>query len=69
MINEVRKKTNIGVTQTNMKLFEKVMELTVLLSVTVMFGGYALLVYPIEKLNEKLSSEVKQKQLKYAQQT
>lgn len=51
-----------------MKLFEKLMESFVLLAVTVMFGGYALFIYPFEKLNEKIDPDVKKKKLKYAPQ-
>ncbi|QOR65231.1 hypothetical protein IM538_15555 [Cytobacillus suaedae] len=51
-----------------MKIIEKTLEVTVLLSVTVAFGGYALFVYPFEKVNEKLNPKVKQEQLKYASQ-
>lgn len=65
MINEGIK-TYKGVKK--MKVIEKTLEVTVLLSVTVAFGGYALFVYPFEKLSEKLNPEVKRKQLKYASQ-
>lgn len=51
-----------------MKFIEKVLEVSVLLLMTVMFGGYALLVYPIERLRVKLNKEAKHKQLKYSPQ-
>lgn len=39
---------------------------TIVLSVfSVLFAGYALFIYPFEKINEKMSSEVREKKLKY----
>jgi hypothetical protein len=52
-----------------MKLIEKTLEVSVLLSVAVTFVGYALLVYPFEKLHWKLSPKAKQNRLKYASQS
>lgn len=52
-----------------MKMIEKTLEVSVLLSVAVAFGGYALLVYPFEKLHGKLNPKVKQNRLKYASQS
>ncbi|MCA1009978.1 hypothetical protein [Halobacillus halophilus] len=48
-----------------MKLMNQVIDLTVVATFSVMFAGYALFVYPIEKMNEKMSTEVKEKKLKY----
>lgn len=49
-----------------MTLLTKMMEMMVLAVFGVMFAGYAVFLYPIEKLQAKTSTEVKQKQLKYA---
>ncbi|ELK47347.1 hypothetical protein QRD89_13275 [Halobacillus sp. ACCC02827] len=47
----------------------KAMELAVLAAFSVLFAGYALFIYPLEKLKEVTSSEVKAKKLKYTPQT
>ncbi|MFD2926270.1 hypothetical protein [Halobacillus naozhouensis] len=49
-----------------MNLITGMIELTVLAVFSVLFAGYALLIYPFEKLNEKMSSEVREKKLKYS---
>lgn len=49
-----------------MTLLTKMMETMILALFGTMFVGYAIFLYPIEKLQEKTSTEVKQKQLKYA---
>ncbi len=49
-----------------MNLIIGMIELTVLAVFSVLFAGYALLIYPFEKLNEKMSSEVREKKLKYS---
>ncbi|MGP4062630.1 hypothetical protein [Halobacillus sp. H74] len=48
-----------------MKLLTKSIEMTILAGFSVLFAGYALFIYPFEKLNEKMSPEVKEKKLKY----
>ncbi|WP_226583848.1 hypothetical protein [Halobacillus litoralis] len=48
-----------------MKLLTKMFEMTVLAVFSVLFAGYALFVYPFEKLTEMMSTEVKEKKLKY----
>ncbi len=48
-----------------MKMISKLFEVSVLAVFSVLFAGYALLIYPFEKLNEKTSSEVREKKLKY----
>jgi hypothetical protein len=48
-----------------MKLMIKTFEMTVLATFSVLFAGYALFIYPFEKLSEKMSSEVREKKLKY----
>ncbi|WP_173915806.1 hypothetical protein [Halobacillus sp. Marseille-Q1614] len=49
-----------------MKLLTKSAEMLVLSVFSVLFAGYAVFVYPFEKLNEKLSTEVREKKVKYA---
>ncbi|QHE53304.1 hypothetical protein [Pontibacillus sp. HMF3514] len=52
-----------------MIMLTKLMELIVLATVGVMFIGYSLFLYPIEKIQEKTSKEVKQNKVKYAPRT
>lgn len=52
-----------------MNLMTKMIELTVFASFSVLFAGYALLIYPFEKMTEMMSSEVKEKKLKYTPAT
>ncbi len=49
-----------------MTLFTKTAEVLVLSVFSFLFAGYAVFIYPFEKLNEKLSSEVREKKVKYA---
>ncbi|MFG6148229.1 hypothetical protein [Halobacillus sp. B23F22_1] len=49
-----------------MKLLRQTTELSVVATFSVLFAGYAVFIYPFEKLNEKLSSEVREKKVKYA---
>ncbi|MCP3025335.1 hypothetical protein [Halobacillus sp. A5] len=49
-----------------MKLIRQSAELSVVAVFSVLFAGYAVFIYPFEKLNEKLSSEVRAKKVKYA---
>ncbi|UOQ94179.1 hypothetical protein MUO14_04215 [Halobacillus shinanisalinarum] len=49
-----------------MNLIRGIIEMTVLAMFSVLFAGYALFIYPFEKLNEKMSSEVREKKLKYS---
>ncbi|WP_175559385.1 hypothetical protein [Sediminibacillus albus] len=51
-----------------MKLLTGIIETMVLAVFSVMFAGYALFIYPFEKLNEKANREVKEKQIKYSPQ-
>ncbi|SDN03390.1 hypothetical protein [Sediminibacillus halophilus] len=51
-----------------MKLITTTIETIVLAIFSVMFAGYALFIYPFEKLNEKANREVKAKQVKYSPQ-
>lgn len=55
-----------GVNVTFMKLLRQTTELSVVATFSVLFAGYAVFIYPFEKLNEKLSSEVREKKVKYA---
>lgn len=48
-----------------MKLITKTLEMTVLAVFSVLFAGYALFIYPLEKMTELMSAEVKEKKLKY----
>lgn len=48
-----------------MNLISKVFETTVLAVFSVLFAGYALFIYPFEKLSEKTNAEVREKKLKY----
>ncbi len=43
--------------------------MSVLAIFSVLFAGYALLIYPIEKISEKTNPEVKKMQLKYSPQS
>lgn len=52
-----------------MKMISKTIELTVLAVFSVLFAGYALFIYPFEKLSEMMSTEVKEKKLKYTPAT
>ncbi|SDK44492.1 hypothetical protein SAMN05216243_3204 [Sediminibacillus albus] len=52
----------------NLKLLTGIIETMVLAVFSVMFAGYALFIYPFEKLNEKANREVKEKQIKYSPQ-
>ncbi|CDQ18343.1 hypothetical protein SAMN05192559_10997 [Halobacillus karajensis] len=52
-----------------MKLFAKMMEVSVIAVFSVLFAGYALFIYPFEKLAEMMSAEVKEKKLKYTPAT
>ncbi|SDN74245.1 hypothetical protein ACJA3J_16085 [Halobacillus sp. SY10] len=52
-----------------MKMISKAIELTVLAVFSVLFAGYALFIYPFEKLSETMSAEVKEKKLKYTPAT
>ncbi|WLR45980.1 hypothetical protein LC065_10110 [Halobacillus litoralis] len=52
-----------------MKMISKAIELTVLAVFSVLFAGYALFIYPFEKLSEMMSAEVKEKKLKYTPAT
>ncbi|UOQ46109.1 hypothetical protein MUN89_09430 [Halobacillus salinarum] len=49
-----------------MKLITGIFEITVLAIFSFLFAGYALFVYPLEKLSEKTSSEVREKKLRYS---
>lgn len=48
-----------------MKLFSKLFEMTVLAVFSGLFAGYALFIYPFEKLNEITNAEIREKKLKY----
>ncbi|WP_169516195.1 MULTISPECIES: hypothetical protein [Halobacillus] len=52
-----------------MKLMTKLFEVSVLAVFSVLFAGYALFVYPFEKMSERMSAEVKAKKLKYTPAT
>lgn len=52
-----------------MNLMTKMIELTVLAFFSVLFAGYALFIYPFEKMTEMMSAEVKEKKLKYTPAT
>lgn len=52
-----------------MKLMTKLFEVSVLAVFSVLFAGYALFVYPFEKISEHTSAEVKAKKLKYTPAT
>ncbi|WP_202595669.1 hypothetical protein [Pontibacillus yanchengensis] len=47
-------------------IISKMTELLVLVTFGVLFAGYAVFLYPLEKLQTLTSSEVKQKQLEHA---
>ncbi|MCP3033102.1 hypothetical protein LF817_17395 [Halobacillus sp. A1] len=49
-----------------MNLFRQTIDVSVVAVFSVLFAGYAVFIYPFEKLNEKLSSEVREKKVKYA---
>ncbi|MBH0230195.1 hypothetical protein LCL89_00075 [Halobacillus yeomjeoni] len=42
-----------------------ILETLILATFSLLFAGYAMFIYPFEKLNEKMSSEVREKKLKY----
>ncbi|WP_200816594.1 hypothetical protein [Halobacillus sp. Marseille-P3879] len=49
-----------------MQLLRQSIELSVVAVFSILFAGYAVFIYPFEKLNEKLSTEVREKKVKYA---
>ncbi|MFQ3542453.1 hypothetical protein Q7A53_00070 [Halobacillus rhizosphaerae] len=55
-----------GVIIESMNLIRGVFEMTVLAVFSVLFAGYALFIYPFEKLSEITNPEVREKKLKYA---
>ncbi|WP_226036379.1 hypothetical protein [Aquibacillus saliphilus] len=51
-----------------MNLLARLADIGFLALFTLMFIGYSLFIYPVEKLNQMVDPEVKQKKVKYAPQ-
>ncbi|MFG6121211.1 MULTISPECIES: hypothetical protein [Thalassobacillus] len=51
-----------------MKLLTSMIEMSVIAVFSVLFAGYALFIYPFEKLTQLVNPEVRKKQIKYAPQ-
>lgn len=51
---------------TVLNLIRTTIEMSVVAVFSILFAGYAMFIYPFEKLSEKLSSEVREKKVKYA---
>ncbi|MBM7554917.1 hypothetical protein [Thalassobacillus pellis] len=51
-----------------MKLLTGMIEMSVVAVFSVLFAGYALFIYPFEKVSQYMNPEVRKKQMKYAPQ-